>query len=425
MTTEAIERKEQALAVVESGGALWIGDKDPAEIIKRASRAADVLAQVVEAKELVLEISQGKDKKPSKHWFIEAWQTCGSMFGVTARTRSSEYIEVAGYEGYQATAEAYLVSTGQVIGIGDSQCLRDEPHWDKRPKYRWKANSSVTEEEKPNVVYSNEKSSKILEGYDPVPLFQLRSQAQTRAQSRALSSVLRWVAVLGGYSGTPAEDVAGQGGGGWSYDDSPEWNQDARKEPQATRAKAKSIIYTVTKTSITLVGDTFPLNKEFKSVGGGRLQKDAEGHWFWEFKKSGKVWKAIQVVCQKAGMPLVEANKEADAVEEPAATQAAPPEQPPPEPAPKPDPKPAAAPASEQTVDAQGRAPKILYTRIPEHKTIKLSGDVEVIMQELISAYGAKQQDGFMYIHKSWWETFEEECQLKGIGLEEAPEPKA
>ena len=422
MTTEATERKEQALAVVEAGGALWLGDKDPTEIIQRATRVADVLAQVVEAKELVLEISRGKNEKPSKHWFIEAWQTCGSMFGVTARTRSSEYIEVGGYVGYQATAEAYLVSTGQVIGIGDSQCLRDEPHWDKRPKYKWKKNADVTE--KDEVVYVNDKtkSSKILEGYEPVPLFQLRSQAQTRAQSRALSSVLRWVAVLGGYSGTPAEDVAGQSAGGRWYDESGEWNQD-RKTPQPTKEKAGKVVrYRATKTSIILVGDTFDLNKELKKVGGGRLKKDEQDHWFWEFKKGGKVWKAIQDVCKRAGVALVEANQEAAEAEEPAATQAAPP----PAPSPKPAPAPAPKPASQQTVDAESHtAPTILFTRIPEHKTVKLSGDLDKLGTDLRGAYGAQQQEGFTYIHQSWWDIFSEECQLKGIELKEAPEAKA
>jgi hypothetical protein len=422
MTTEATERKEQALTVVEAGGALWLGDRDPAEVIQRASRAADELAKVVEAKELVLEISQGKNKKPSRHWFIEAWQTCGSMFGVTARTRSSEYIEVGGYVGYQATAEAYLVSTGQVIGIGDSQCLRDEPHWDTRPKYKWKKNSEVQKDDE--VVYVNEKtkSSKVYVGEEPVPLFQLRSQAQTRAQSRALSSVLRWVAVLAGYSGTPAEDVTGQGAGGWSYDTSGDWNQD-RKTPQPTKEKAgKDVHYRVTKTSIVLTGNTFPLNKDLKKVGGGRLQKDAEDHWFWEFKKGAKVWKEIQSVCEKAGVALVEAGQEPAATEEPAATQAAPP----PEPSPKPEPKPAPAPASEQTVETQGRpVPTILYTPVPEHKCLKLSGDVDVIMDELVSRYGAKPQNGSMFIHQTWWVTFAEECELKGIKLKKVSEAKA
>jgi hypothetical protein len=37
----------------------------------------------------------------------------------------------------------------------------------------------------------------------------IRSMAQTRAQSKALASALRWVVELGGFSGTPAEEMTG------------------------------------------------------------------------------------------------------------------------------------------------------------------------------------------------------------------------
>ena len=53
------------------------------------------------------------------------------------------------------------------------------------------------------------KKEKIKVADQPVPSFQLRSMAQTRACAKAFRNVLAWVVVLAGYKPTPAEEMQG------------------------------------------------------------------------------------------------------------------------------------------------------------------------------------------------------------------------
>jgi hypothetical protein len=70
-------------------------------------------------------------------------------------------------------------------------CLNDEERWSTRPKYEW------------------QDGKRIRMGEEIVPLFQLRSMAQTRACAKALRNVFAWVVVLAGYKPTPAEEMTG------------------------------------------------------------------------------------------------------------------------------------------------------------------------------------------------------------------------
>jgi hypothetical protein len=80
-----------------------------------------------------------------------------------------------------------------------------------RPKYEWKNNE------------------KILVGHVPTPLQQLRSMAQTRACSKVLSNLLKWVARMGGFAGTPAEEMTGN-----EFD--ADGNQAPPRQPQQRQA---------------------------------------------------------------------------------------------------------------------------------------------------------------------------------------------
>lgn len=139
----------------------------PELVLEEAAKAAQALRDVIERKPNKC-IINGKTFLQ-----FEDWQTLGRFYGVTAAPRSTEYIEYGRVRGFEAHAEAILVSTGQVISGAQAMCLDDESKWSDKP------------------------------------LFQLRSMAQTRAAAKCLRNVLAWVVVMAGYSPTPAEEMDG------------------------------------------------------------------------------------------------------------------------------------------------------------------------------------------------------------------------
>jgi len=190
--------------------------RPPAEVLKEAQRAAIALKTVVEQTGAVIQLGN------SKHLKSEAWQTLGHFYGLAATTpeEKTRFVQFGDVVGFESEAELVHIATGRVVSKATSMCLSDEDRWSTRPKYEWKAG----------------KKTKI--GDEKVPLFQLRSMAQTRAISRVHANVLKWVVVLAGYNPTPAEEMTGagdEGGGadGQSTGGSPKRKSEAGK-PELT-----------------------------------------------------------------------------------------------------------------------------------------------------------------------------------------------
>lgn len=141
--------------------------RKPQEIVSEAKERANVLMQIVKEQNLSKRIGN-KD-----HIQVEAWQTVGRFFNCSAGADEAEAIEVEGIKGAKAHAVVKDERTGLVVSEAIAYCMRDEQNWRDKP---W---------------------------------FQLASMAQTRAMSKALANKFRWVAVLAGYSGTPAEEMTG------------------------------------------------------------------------------------------------------------------------------------------------------------------------------------------------------------------------
>jgi hypothetical protein len=145
---------------------------DPVEVVAKASRIADALAPVLRDKDMLTQIS-GK-----KHVRVEGWQTLGAMLGVVpvvVWTRPIANTERTGKgHDWEARVEARTLD-GRVIGAAEAMCTRDETRWQNADDYA------------------------------------VRSMAQTRATSKALSGPLRFIVTLAGYSGTPAEEVPADG----------------------------------------------------------------------------------------------------------------------------------------------------------------------------------------------------------------------
>ena len=161
-------------------------NRNPDTVLAEAGLVSKALAKYAERHQLYKTIGT------SKHLMIEGWQMCASMYRVTTRTVETRFMDLGnGVHGFEAIAEAVYVPTGAVLGRADAMCLNDEDNWGLRPKYEYQNNVRV---QVGNVA---------------VPLQQLRSMAQTRAQSKVLASLFKWVAKIGGFSGTPAEEMTG------------------------------------------------------------------------------------------------------------------------------------------------------------------------------------------------------------------------
>ena len=101
------------------------------------------------------------------------WQTIAAPFGVTTRVESVAPIVIEDVRGFHAVAVA-INRDGRQLSRAESFCMSDEANWRGKP------------------------------------LFQLASMAQTRAQAKVLRNIFSNVAVLAGYSATPAEEMTGE-----------------------------------------------------------------------------------------------------------------------------------------------------------------------------------------------------------------------
>lgn len=179
MTTNNITPEIQPDAIVISSPHMKL-EREPEEILAEASKAAKALRDLVESKPKKV-VFRGKTFLQ-----FEDWLTVARFYGISVAARETTFVERGLVQGYECHAEAILVSTGQVIGAGQAECLDDEENWNTRAVY-------------------DDNGRKV--GEKKVPLFQLRSMAQTRAQAKALRSILSWVVVLAGYAPTPAEEM--------------------------------------------------------------------------------------------------------------------------------------------------------------------------------------------------------------------------
>lgn len=142
----------------------------PSERVNWGNTAAKELMKVV--KEVGLSRKFGGDRP---HLYAEAWQILARFSGYHGIVDEPQEI----YEdtpprliGFKAQAHVYD-QDGREVSRATSYCMRDEPNWRNKP------------------------------------MFQLASMAQTRALSKAYRLELGWIAVLAGYSATPAEEMEG------------------------------------------------------------------------------------------------------------------------------------------------------------------------------------------------------------------------
>ena len=191
--------------------------RDPDDVLAEAHRAAAALKRVIDAKpEKIMFGPQGKQKQ---YLVFEDWQTVGRFYGIAPVVVSDQYVTYGEASGWEATAQAVHVPTGRVVSSANAMCLNDEEKWSGRPKYEWhyvkrSGGTSKDDPGKDELIWEKTaqgrnapKKERVLAGEERVPLFQLRSMAQTRAAAKALRNALAWVVVLAGYEPTPAEEL--------------------------------------------------------------------------------------------------------------------------------------------------------------------------------------------------------------------------
>jgi len=176
---------ENQLVPFDGGGDIYQVPRPPEAVLAEAQACAKALKRVVSATKAV-SVFGGRE-----HLHFTAWQTLATFFRLSPRIRETRLIDVNGVVGYEAFAEVVHIPTGQVVSSGEGMCLNDEANWGTRPKYEWRD------------------GKKVKVGDERVPLFQLRSMAQTRAAAKALRNVLSWVVVMAGYEPTAAEEMDG------------------------------------------------------------------------------------------------------------------------------------------------------------------------------------------------------------------------
>ena len=184
---EDMTQENQAQALTVSRAAEVGIVLPPEAVLENAMVAAKALTRVLSLKKNPV-IMNGE-----QYLEYEDWMTCGEFFGYGVRTGDAMAVEIDGVKGAKARADLIHLKTGMLLGGAEAYCMRDEEHWNTRPKYEWQGEGD------------NRKRFKV--GDDIVPWFQLASMAQTRAGAKAFRNRLAWVVVLAGYRPTPAEEM--------------------------------------------------------------------------------------------------------------------------------------------------------------------------------------------------------------------------
>ncbi len=170
--------------------------------IERATAIAQQLSAIIKEKGLSVRIGS------SNHLKVEAWCTVASMVGVSPITEWSREIrdpETGRLDGFRARVQVVRIATGAAVGGSEAACWANEIQrtWDKDAKryiflHRWSDYCPR---------YRDVPRDPCLA---PITWHAVESMAITRATSKSIGQVLRWIPVLAGYSGTPAEEMTGQ-----------------------------------------------------------------------------------------------------------------------------------------------------------------------------------------------------------------------
>jgi hypothetical protein len=269
-TTELAVREPAAPATV----GLFNTD-EPDIILAKSVKAADLLLDVVRKKGLAVKIGQGEYLK------VEAWTTLGAFVGLFGHTEWSRQLpDGAGWE----AAVVVTNPQGAVFGRAEAQCLRAERNWKNRDD------------------------------------FALRSMAQTRALGKALRMPLGFIAVLGGFEATPAEEMpAPAQGDDVPFEDRPAQDQaQVRPDPRRdTAGTGGAKTYAADQSVTELLELAARLSPEAHDKALDAIVKHRESH----NGQVDKKWLEAQTAKARAKLPAEEPEQESFADKIPASAR--------------------------------------------------------------------------------------------------------
>ena len=173
------------------------------------------------------------DNKPKKvvingkrHIEFGDWVALGNAYGIDVDTTDVEPVEVFEVKGFKCKAKVVRIDDGTIIGGATAYCLENEKSW---------------------------------KGKD---YFQIASMAQTRAGSKALANVLRFVVEVDeAISGTPAEEMEGNSHGKKAF---PKQKKRTAKKQKKEEASDDGVIEAKAKIKAEHVGE--PAKKSLKEL---------------------------------------------------------------------------------------------------------------------------------------------------------------
>ncbi|MBN1567961.1 MAG: hypothetical protein JXA73_08935 [Acidobacteria bacterium] len=206
--------QELALYTPGVGTELQLARK-PDEVIAESIEVAKSLKEIVTKTNAIQKIGE------SEHLKLEAWQTLGNFYGLVGKINRTEFVEFGCVSGFKAYADLVHVASGKIVSSAEAMCLNDEEKWSDRPKYEYHYilkdgstakddpgwNNMQTEPNPKKLGKMRPKRKRVQIGVEKVPMYQLLSMAETRANSKVHSMALRWIVVLAGYAPTPAEEA--------------------------------------------------------------------------------------------------------------------------------------------------------------------------------------------------------------------------
>jgi hypothetical protein len=244
MSTQTAEVVESQRALSMLGGAL----RRPEDVLAEAQACAAALRDVIALKPKKVMMNG------EQYLEFEDWQTVAYFYGITAQEDGDpEFVDFGGVRGFKVSGIA-VDRHGRTLSRATAFCLSDEEKWSTRPKYAWhyvtKAGGLSADDPGPDeIVWEDNpdkpgrkrpKKQKVADGEESVPLFQLSSMAQTRANAKALRNILSWVVVLAGYRSTPAEELDGKTTVEENGDRSPKQTQQRPAQQGATGPAAQA-----------------------------------------------------------------------------------------------------------------------------------------------------------------------------------------